>query len=82
MDESQTLCPVHAAKVSDWSVSTLPLRSSGVSVLAPTGATIRTLPDPTLGAGSARRLSELSMARHPSNVPKCSFQDLLRQMLA
>jgi hypothetical protein len=56
-----------AAEVSGWSVSTLPLRSIGVSVLASTGATIRTLPDPTLGAGSARRLSKLSMARHPSN---------------
>jgi len=56
-----------AAEVSGWSVSTLPLRSIAVSVLASTGATIRTLPDPTLGAGSARRLSELSTARHPSN---------------
>jgi hypothetical protein len=56
-----------AAEVSGWSVSTLPLRSIGVSVLASTGATIRTLPDPTLGAGSARRLSEHSTARHPSN---------------
>ena len=56
-----------AAEVSGWSVSTLPLRSIGVSVLASTGATIRTLPDPTLGAGSARRLSKLSTAGHPSN---------------
>lgn len=56
-----------AAVVSDWSVSILPLRSIGVGVLASTGATIRTLPDLTLGAGSARRLSKLSTARHPSN---------------
>jgi hypothetical protein len=56
-----------AAEVSGWSVSTLRLRSSGVSMLASTGATKRTPPDPTLGVGSARPLSELSKARHPSN---------------
>jgi len=56
-----------AAEVSGWSVSTLRLRSSGVSMLASTGATKQTPPDPTLGVGSARPLSELSKARHPSN---------------